>query len=163
VAQEDQLACGENYAGTRPTLTAVLVRLSRKRAAGVLGIQSVHASVATGEVELRSAPLTAVSELPLTLTGQLGYGAIAPDTPHLGYPATTYGAGTRLWGVQVVYGGSPLYSESWEQVTERTGVAIRDGRTYTLVFIGPNVGLTPRYFWNASRVVVVDNDPTDDQ
>jgi hypothetical protein len=160
VANEARLACGETYSAESPTLSAVLVRLSRTRGVGKLGLQVVQASLATEEVEVRSAPLTMVSELPITLTAQHGYGVVMPDTARIDLPASTFGATSSLWGVQVSQGGSVLYSEPWADIAEQSGVTVQDSRSYSLVLVGPSVGLAPRYFWNASRVVVVENDPT---
>jgi hypothetical protein len=160
VSPQDELACGEEYSGARPSLSAVLVRMSRRRAVGRLGLQVLHASVATGELDLRAAPLTQKSELPFSIATRVGYGVIAPDPPRLDFPASSYGAATSGWGVELMVGGSVLYSESWDDLLGRTGITLADGRNYTLVVVGAGVGLPERYFWNAARVVVVDNDPT---
>jgi hypothetical protein len=53
-----------------------------------------------------------------------------------------------------------LYSESWAELLERSQLTIEDGRGYTLVYVGPGVGLPAQDFWNAPRVVAVQNDPT---
>jgi hypothetical protein len=54
-----------------------------------------------------------------------------------------------------------MYSEPWTDVTERTGITLVDGRNYTVVVVGPSVGLgLTGGFWTASRAVVVDSDPT---
>ena len=163
VANEAQLACGERYSADHPTLTAVMVRLSRRTAFGKLGVQALQASTATQEVEVRSAPLMQTSEFPLTFATRLGFGTISSDPPRLDFAASSYGAGSALWAVQVLEGGSVLYSESWADLLERSQITVVDGQNYTLVYVGPHVGLAGRYFWNEPRVVAVENDPTLDQ
>lgn len=159
-AKQAPLACGSVYTPERPTLSALLVRLSRRSAFGKLGVQAVNASVASAQLEFLSAPLTPASELPFTFASRVGYGAIAPDPPRLDFPASTYGAGSSLWGVRVTEGGAELYSEAWSELLERSQIEIEDGRGYTLVYVGPEVGVPASDFWNEPRVVVISNDPT---
>jgi hypothetical protein len=161
--KEAPRACGNLFSADHPTLTAVLVRLSRRTAFGKLGLQALQASTATQEVEVRSAPLMQTSEFPFTFATRLGFGTISSDPPRLDFGASTYGVGSALWAVQVLEGGAVLYSESWEDLLERSRITVVDGQNYTLVYVGPHAGVAGRPLWNEPRVVAVENDPTLDQ
>jgi hypothetical protein len=99
----------------------------------------------------------------LTFATRLGFGTISSDPPRLDLAASNYGAGSASWAVQVLEGGTVLYSESWADLLERSKITVVDGQNYTLVYLGPHVGLPGRYFWNEPRVLAVENDPTRDQ
>ena len=159
-AKNDVLACGAAYRPDRPTLSAVATRMSRSRLSGRVGFQALHAVTASVPVDVRSAPLIESSEPTMWITTQLPFGVIAPDPPRLDFTVLGYRANTSSWGLQVLANGSVMYSEPWSDVTERSGVTPVDGRNYTVVVVGPAVGLAPTGFWNASRAVVVDSDPT---
>jgi len=159
-AKNDTLACGADYRPDRPTLSAVAVRMSRTRLTGRVGFQALQAVTASPAVDVRSAPLVETSDPTMWITTQLSYGVIAPDPPRLEFTVLGYRANTSTWGLQVLSGGSVMYSEPWADITERSGVTLVDGRNYTVVVVGPAVGLTTNNgFWNASRAVVVDSDP----
>nr|MDQ2647319.1 hypothetical protein [Myxococcota bacterium] len=159
-AKNDVLACGADYRPDRPTLSAVATRMSRTRLAGRVGFQALHAVTASAPIDVRSAPLLETSEPTMWITTQLPFGVIAPDPPRLEFTVLGYRANTSTWALQVLGGGSVMYSEPWSEVTERSGVTPVDGRNYTVVVVGPAVGLAENGFWNASRAVVVDSDPT---
>ncbi|HLV66318.1 MAG TPA: hypothetical protein VKY73_10930 [Polyangiaceae bacterium] len=155
----ETLACGDAYAWNRPTIGAVLVRLSQSRAFGKLGLQTLQASLATGEVDMRSAPLSDSAYTPITIGGRLTYGVITPRSARVSLSIAEYNADAKDWGIQVVEAGSVLHVESWAEVVEHSSVTLENGRSYTLVLLGPAVGLRPNGFWNPSLVSIVDNDP----
>jgi hypothetical protein len=159
-AKNDVLACGADYRPERPTLSAVAVRMSRSRLTGRVGFAALHAVTANAPIDVRSAPLTDSSDPTMWITTQLAFGVIAPDPPRLEFTVLGYRANSSTWALQVLTNGSVMYSEPWSEVTERTGITLVDGRNYTVVIVGPSVGLAPNHFWNGSRAVVVDSDPT---
>lgn len=152
-------ACGDHYALGTPSLSAMLVAMSRRTEFGKLGLQVAHASVATGVVDLTALQLIGGEQQPIVNDVELG--SIVPGASQLAVTAEGYGANSPLWEVEVQDNGTPLFRESWATIKKRAGLAsLDDGRSYTLVVLGPNASLTRKGFWNPRAIAVVRSDPT---
>jgi hypothetical protein len=87
-------------------------------------------------------------------------GSLRPREPFASLPAATWGANLTTFEVEGTIDGVAYVSESWRDVRERAGIdPLVDGRTYTLVAIGPSVELETKGFWNDFAFALIDNDP----
>jgi hypothetical protein len=152
--------CGDGYSEEQSTLSAVLVSLSRQVQFGETGMQFVHASFATPQVDVSSHP-----PFPSTDTGiQIATGVIeGQSSPHsalLTHSAMDYGS-ARSYSVQISPQGAAVSNEAWVDVLARGGVkALEDGSTYALVLLGPRADhTTPTPLWNPSVLTVIPVDP----
>jgi hypothetical protein len=157
---QDQSVCGVGYAPWAPTLAPIVVQLSRITKADRLGLQVVHASTATESVNVRSVPeeqsLTAVQ-----IAYDVPLGAIAPRPPNLAYGTVLFGTPIGPASIEI---GSPAGSFavqfSWASALSLAALgSVQDGRSYTLVLLGPRVILGQTGWWNPPAVTIVANDP----
>lgn len=152
--------CGGLYTLERPTLGGVLVPLSRQTRAGALGLQVVHASIATGVVAVRSMPPPASSDAPVLLAERVGPGEIAPRSPRTDRARVIWGVGLPEWGLEVLQSQSRLYSESWESILDRGPLErVEDGKNYAVVLLGPRMDSALPGFWNPPAITIVASDP----
>lgn len=154
-------ACGEGYSAHASTLSGVLVQMSRRTSTFRLGLQAVHASVASSAVNIISAPIN--GEQPLVgIASDLELGAIVPRIPDLAFEASAYGVKSGDWRVEVSQGATQVLAERWSDIIARSSGAPPDnGHTYALVLLGPGLGLplTRTQLWNPSRLALVPTDP----
>jgi hypothetical protein len=151
--------CGGGYAERDPTVSAVLVSLSRKAQAGFAGLQFVHASLATTAVDVSSRP-------PLSIGAGVGIasnvveGQAAPRPALLSNAAATYGV-AKGYFVQVAPHSGASASFEWSTALQGGGLTgLTDGQTYALVLLGPRADhAQATALWNPSAVTVIAVDP----
>jgi hypothetical protein len=152
--------CGTGYAPTRPTLSMVLAPMSRLTSSGRLGLQALHASRATDSVGVVSLPPPASDDPALFVASDVVYGQMAPRFANVQYGKGAYGVPLEDSQIDIrrkAAGGT--LSVRWGDALARGGVtAVDEGKSYVLVFVGPQVG--SRADWaNAPTVTVVASDP----
>jgi hypothetical protein len=153
-------ACGPGYTPERPTLSAVLVPMSRRSRFDALGLQVVHASRATGAVGIRSIQEDADIGASFTITDGLELGVIAPRVARTELSRIGWGAGLPDWRVEVYQGSATLFGQDWSEVLERGGLdSVEDGMNYVLVLVGPRFDLRMQGFWNPPQVTIAASNP----
>ena len=153
--------CGTGYSERQPTVTATFVALSRVTAADDVGLQVLHASLATGPISVSSRPtLPTSSESPISIVRSDVPGGLLPRPAYTGHTAFDYGS-ARGYRLDVAQQSVTLLTEAWADVLARGGLnALEDGSNYALVLIGPRADLTAgAAFWNLPTVTVVPADP----
>jgi hypothetical protein len=159
--EREREVCGSAYRPRAPTLTAELVVLSRKTASSTFAFQTLHASVASGELAVSVTPPASGGLTTVTLALNMTEGMLRPREPRLDLPTTAYGGGSDEWSVLVTSsdGAEPI-QEPWPAVLERGGIeALESGHGYTLIVIGPAGGVPKRNWWNAPAITLIDNAP----
>jgi hypothetical protein len=158
----DQSVCGTGYAPSTPTLTPVVVQMSRLTQPDRLGLQVVHASVATESVSVRSLPAES-SLAAVQIAYEVSPGAIAPRPPNLAYGSLLFGTPLGDGSLEVASAQSATFSVAFSWATAlslaKTG-SVADGRTYALVLLGPRiiVGQTTSW-WNPPALTLVPTEP----
>jgi hypothetical protein len=153
-------ACGPGYSPETPTLQPIVVKLSRDLRFDKVGLQAVHASQATGSLDVRaSGDSGAVS---LVFASSVSYGSIEPRPADTRFTPFELGVTSFNYGLQVVdERGAVAYQAAWSDILASSGIAeIVAARTYTAVFLGPDPLLLKEGWWNRSAFALVDNDPT---
>jgi hypothetical protein len=135
--------------------------MSRKVRFGVLGLQAVHASLATGEIEVTSTPTGMSTEPWQYIAAGVKLGAIVPREPRLDLAAEDSGANNAFWQLEATQSSVRLFAEPWTSILRRAGLSeLRDLQTYALVLVGPSASLRVSGFWNRPAFTVVPTDPT---
>ena len=153
-------ACGPRYTPQAPTLEPVVVKLSRMLGFDKVGLQAVHASQATGSLDVRaSGDEGAVS---LVFASSLGFGSIEPRPADTRFTPFDLGVEKSNYGLQAVDSkGGVAFQEAWSDTLAASGLATPvAARTYTAIFLGPDPLLLKAGWWNKSAFTLVDNDPT---
>jgi hypothetical protein len=153
-------ACGDDYAPRAPNLRPIVVTLSRAIAFGMVGLQGVHASPATGKVDVRVSGDQGMSTL--VFASGIGFGKIAPRPADTRFSPEQLGVDQPNYGLQIVGdSGSVLYQAAWSDIYASSGIqTLVPARAYTAIVLGPDPLLEKRGFWNESKFALVDNDPT---
>lgn len=148
--------CGAGYGEHSPNLSAMLVALSRATAVGHVGMQVLHASAATGVVDVRSQAASSATDPIAPIVINDGAGQLLPRPALLTHSAFDYGS-ARGNQIEVLAQGASLLSNDWADVLTRGGLdALVDGSTYALVLIGPRADLSGQTaFWNGPEITVV--------
>ncbi|MEP7052795.1 MAG: hypothetical protein ABJB12_20670 [Pseudomonadota bacterium] len=148
--------CGEGYTEQAPTLSAMLVSLSRRTMVGAAGIQFLHASLATPQVDLSSRPPLPSQDTGITLASGARPGQLLPHSANLSHPASEFGV-TRLYELAILGDGTVLTAQPWTAALARGGVsALTDGVTNAVVLLGPRADHTsPTNLWNPSLITVI--------
>jgi len=132
-----ELYCGAGYSERTPTLSAVLVSLSRQTAFDRVGMQVVHASLATGPIDVRSHAPFPVQDPGLSLAGRVVAGQVAPRPASVSNNVFDYGS-ARQYSLDVSASSGVLFSEGWLAVLARGGLTeLSNSSTYALVLSGP--------------------------
>jgi hypothetical protein len=158
----EESICGSGYAPGSPTLTPVVVQMSRTAKPGKLGLQFVHASVATTAVDVTSLPPTGSTLSPLVIAYGVVPGAIEPKPPNLSYGVAAYGAPISTASLRVAFstGSTTSIDLPWSGMLAAGGVsAVEDGRSYALVLVGPSIHIGKDAWWNAPAVTLIPTDP----
>jgi len=153
-------ACGAGYTPDTPTLEPVVVKLSRMLGFDKVGLQAVHASQATGSLDVRaSGDEGAVS---LVFASSIGFGSIEPRPADTRFSPFDLGVEKSNYGLQAVDDkGGVAFQEAWSDILLASGLATPVvARTYTAIFLGPDPLLIKEGWWNKSAFTLVDNDPT---
>ena len=154
--------CGIGYTPTAPTLAPVLVQLSRTTKPDKLGLQVVHASVATETIDARSLPPDGSSLSPIFLVYGVVHGAIAPRPPNLSYPLALYGQPIGAATFEIASSTQSLsLPTSWQAVLSAGGLSsVENGSTYAVVLVGPRISIGKNAWWNGPLVTIVPTDPS---
>lgn len=152
--------CGASYAERTPTVSAVFAALSRVTAPNRMGVQALHASLATDTVAITSRSPPALAEGSVQVVSNLVTGELGPRPANIQNAAAAFGS-TQGFLVDVDGRTDTLLSRTWKEVLALGGVrALADGSNYTLVLIGPEADLSGgAAYWNAPAVTIVPSDP----
>jgi hypothetical protein len=153
-------ACGPGYSPETPTLQPIVVKLSRDLRFDKVGLQAVHASRATGSLDVRaSGEMGAVS---LVFASSVSYGSIEPRPADTRFTPFELGVANFNYGLQAVdERGEVAYQAAWSDILASSGIdEVVAARTYTAIFLGPDPLLLKEGWWNRSAFAIVDNDPT---
>ncbi|HEY3668917.1 MAG TPA: hypothetical protein VGL19_23130 [Polyangiaceae bacterium] len=152
--------CGTGYSEDQPTLSAVLVSLSRRTQFGETGLQFVHASFATPSVDVSSHPPFPSKDTGVQIATGVIEGQASPHSALLTHSALEYGS-ANFYQVQLSTQGTPVSGEPWLDVLARGGVkSLQDGSTYALVLLGPRADhIQPTRLWNPMALTVVPVEP----
>ena len=159
--------CGAGYSERAPTLSAMLVSLSRRVAFGRTGMQVLNASLANDQIDVHSVPPFPSQDAALIIASNVVEGQVAPRPASLNSTAFDWGS-QRLYRLEVSSkgfaastNGNQSFSDSWGNVLARSGLhALVDTRTYALVLSGPEASRKAvRQLWNAPVLTVVAVDP----
>jgi hypothetical protein len=151
--------CGAGYSAREPTVSAILVSLSRQVSDDHVALQVVHASLANAPVDLRARP-----PFPSTADGvaiaSVQPGQVAPRPASIQNALFDLGS-ARKYQVSVESQGTVLYAQPWITVLSQSGLSkLENGRGYALVFNGPRADLTPvPNLWNGPTLTAVPVDP----
>jgi hypothetical protein len=154
-----ELYCGSGYSPREPTASAVLVSLSRQVSEAHVGLQAVHASLATGQVELRSRPPFPATGTGIGITSVM-LGQVAPRPASVQNAALDLGS-SRKFQVSIEQQGNVLFSQSWPSVLSNGGLSeLKDGEGYALILNGPEPDLkaVPN-LWNGSAITAIAVNP----
>lgn len=153
-------ACGADYAPESPTLQPIVVKLSRETHFDAIGLQGVHASLATESLDVRAASNDGT--VALVFASALAFGAIEPRPADTRFTPEQLGVDQGDFGLQVVgENGSPAFGETWSRLFTTSGLdAMLADRTYTAIFVGASPFLRKKGWWNRPAFALVDNDPT---
>lgn len=161
--KDARAACGERYSPGAPTLSAVLVAMSRRVEFGKLGLQVAHASVATAGVDVSSSRVLSEPGSALVIASGVEFGTLLPGIARTTASSEEYLANSAFGQVDVLEVTGETFSERWSALTERAGLAaLDDGTSYALVVLGPNPGLKRSGFWNPPALTLVPTDPSRD-
>jgi hypothetical protein len=157
----EQSVCGAGYAPTAPTLTPIAVQMSRITQPDRLGLQVLHASVASESVGVRSLPVEASLPAIQIASGVLP-GAIAPRPPNLAHGSVSFGTpiGDSTLEIAGAEGTAFAVGFSWATAISLGGLAsLKDGQTYALILLGPRPIVGQTSWWNPPAVTLVPSDP----
>lgn len=157
----NEQVCGDGYTALTPSVSGLLVPMSREKEFGLVGLQVVGGSLATPTVDVVSAPLLpAQSSGMVTVAGGVSPGRIVPRPPQVVLSAADFGANKDAWRLQVLLGSQAVYSEQWSEVRERANIEeLADSENYVLVLLGPSMSFTREGFWNPRRISLLLADP----
>ncbi|MET0795318.1 MAG: hypothetical protein ABW061_27615 [Polyangiaceae bacterium] len=152
--------CGAGYTEQAPTISAVLVNLSRVVSVDHVGLQVVHASLASAAITVQTTPPGTASGTAITVASDLTFGQVGPRPASVINTVDALGSALKYW-VAVSSGGSVLFSQQWSQVLAHGGLSkLENGHTYALVWNGPRGDLqsVPER-WNAPTLTAIAVDP----
>lgn len=152
--------CGVGYSPQMPTVSAVLVNLSRVVSYDHVGLQVVHASLANGQVELGTIPTPPRKGSGVTIVSRLTYGQVSPRPANRSNTVADLGSASQV-SVQISSLGEAQFSEPWSQILNSGGLTeLADGQTYALVVSGPRADLEPvPELWNGPALTAIAVDP----
>lgn len=156
----DQAVCGVGYAPDQPTLTPVLVRMSRLTKPDKLGLQVVNASRGTDSLTLQSGTPPNTTHNPLTLASSVGFGAILPRPPDLARQLAAYGVPLGTVPLQAYSGAALALTQKWSAALSLGGLSkLQNGQTYALIAVGPRIDIATPGWWNAPVIGIVPTAP----
>jgi len=152
--------CGDDYAPDLPTLQPLVVKLSREHRYSTVGLQGMHASVATGSLDVRASGDG--GRVALVFASSIRFGAVEPRPADTRFSPSELGIDAGDYGLQAVdYFAKVVFEQPWTDVLGASGLpGVTANRTYTAIFLGPDPTVKTRDFWNPAAFALVDNDPT---
>jgi hypothetical protein len=152
--------CGVGYTERAPTLSAVLVSLSRVVAFDHVGMQVVHASLATDAISVTTIPAPPLAGSGTSIASNVELGEVGPRPASLSHTVGDLGSEGKF-NVQVSSQDRALFSEAWAKVLLSGGLTeLAATHTYALIFNGPRGDLraVPE-LWNGAALTAIDVDP----
>src|SRR6478609_1586583 len=151
--------CGVGYTPREPTLSAVLVSLSRQVSDGHVALQAVHASLANAQVDLRSRPPFPSLESGVAITS-VSLGQVAPRPASIQNALFDLGS-ARKYRLSVESKAVVLFYQPWAAALSNGGLSqLQNGQGYALVFSGPRADLPAvTDLWNAATLTAIAVDP----
>jgi hypothetical protein len=152
--------CGAGYAEQAPTLSAVLVNLSRVVSFDRVGMQVVHASLANGELAVATVPTPPLTGSGVSIASSVAFGQVSPRPASVVNTAADLGSARKV-SVAVSLQGTVLFSEPWSQVLNSGGLTeFAATHTYALVLSGPRADLAAvPELWNGPALTAIAVDP----
>jgi hypothetical protein len=154
--------CGQSYTPTTPTLSPVLVQLSRVADASSVGLSVVIAALASDPIDLVSTAPEGSSFSDIHIAYGTVYGAIAPKPPLFGHPKAAFGSpfGSAVLEVNSLGSSAPFYTQEWSTALAASGLSdVSEGRTYAIVLVGPRPNNLEMKWWNGPRLVAIPTAP----
>ncbi len=151
--------CGAGYTPREPTVSAILVSLSRQVSSDHVAMQVVHASLANAQVDVRSRPPFPSMDAGIAITSVV-MGQVAPRPASIQNTLFDLGS-ARKFRVSVETQGDSLFAQSWTSVLAQGGLSeLKNGAGYALVFNGPRADLSAvPDLWNAAMLTAIAVDP----
>jgi hypothetical protein len=154
-----KVACGDAYQARSPTATLVAVGMDEDSSFDRVGLQAVHASVATPVVDVRVAPGTASGVTQLLATF-LGFGAIGPSPAYASLDEMGYGTLNEV-GFPIHQPGDtqlPLDELPLDEALARGGLVTADfgdGANLVMVAVGAAPGVAGTAAFHALSLTAV--------
>lgn len=151
--------CGAGYTPREPTVSAVLVSLSRQVSTDHVALQVVHASLANSQVDLRARPPFPSKSMGVAIAS-VQAGQVGPRPASIQNALFDLGS-ARKYQVSIESEGNVLYEQGWSTVLSQGSLEeLENGKGYALVFNGPRADLTAvPDTWNAPSLTAVAVDP----
>lgn len=160
--RDETSVCGDYYTPENPTLQPALVELGGPPSGMTVGLQFMNANSQVLLVNVRSVPTESSSLTSYAVASNVVTGQLVPSIPKQDRSASELGINSASAVVQVLvsHEPNPIYEESWPNILVAGDVgAVEDGRSYTLVFVGPNPAFGRKKWWNGAVVTIVPNAP----
>jgi len=158
-AKSAEQYCGAGYSPHEPTVSAILVSLSRRVSDDHVALQAVHASLANSTVDLRARPgfPSAASGVAIA---SVQPGQVAPRPASVQNAVTDLGS-ARKYQVSIEADGSVLFEQAWTSVLSQGGLSqLQNGKGYALIFNGPRADLPGvANLWNPPTLTAIAVDP----
>lgn len=163
VADGQRLVCGEDYSPNSPTASLSLFAMAREAPGAGIGLQAVHAFTGGSPVLVDIAP--AEGSVPVTVTTSLSPGTIAPKSPSASHDRWSLGALPEQATIRIQdpNSHSVLGSVSLGTALSKGGLQGADfvnGKSYTLVAIGPQPNVARGAWWQAFTILAIESSPT---
>ncbi len=156
------LGCGQGYASATPTLTPLLVGMSRITNDSRLNLQFVSASPAIGPVDMYVTPNDS-GEPTQEIAPDLTTGVIAPVPPFDALPAASYGTvGAVQVSTNQVNTTSATSTTLLSTILATSSVTAADfvnGSSLVFVLVGASPGSAAGPFWHPLRYALVKANP----
>lgn len=160
-APGQDLVCGAGYSPDSPTAGMVLVAMSRSSPGEGIGLQAVHAFATSSALGIEISPGSGLASL--VVTPSLAEGTIAPKSAPASYAQSSFGTLPKEASIVVKDAqNSELGRISLGVALDHGGMKAADftqGRTFTLVGIGPQPTIGEGPWWKAFTFVAVENSP----
>jgi hypothetical protein len=157
--------CGPAFGVQASTLAPVFVPLSRVASFGDVGLQVVNANQAFPSATVRSNPPEGVEASFFTIAREVPTGGIAPRPAVRGIAADSVGRDYDRITLDISesVSNSVRLSIPWFWPLSLGEVPeLRNGRSYSVVVIGPEIGIAPGPWWNPGFLALIKNDPIRD-
>ncbi len=152
--------CGVEYKPDKPTLRPIVVRLSRITAPERVSLQGVNARVIEEDVSIGSEPPGASSLPSITFAYNVPSGAVEPKIPYVLTNESLLGFPLGDPEITLSPGGVVTHRFGWSAALAAAGTsAVKNGRSYAVVALGPSLNLGVVKWWNPVAVVVIAASP----
>jgi hypothetical protein len=138
-SHEDETAlCGDSYTPARPTLTLAVVSPWRQLRFDKVGLMTLNASRAAGEIRLESVPPMDATDAPRQIASGVAYGALVPGTASFDFSAGQVGFSAGTYSARVVSQSGSALQVRWSAIQVNSELEeVTDGATYVAALLGP--------------------------